>query len=67
MIENRGHIEALSRLVQNPDLQKGFRVLRDRDELDSTFEAIIVRFSIEFSQNVVKAAQWRLDNANNLL
>lgn len=67
MIDNRGHIAALSRLVQGPDLQIGFQVLRDRGDLDSTFEAVIVRFSGEFSNNVVEAAQWRLDNAEQLL
>ncbi len=67
MIGNRGHIGALSMLVQSPDLQRGFKVLRDRGDLDSTFEAVIVRFSDEFANNVVEAAQWRLDNAEQLL
>jgi hypothetical protein len=67
MINNRGYIPALSRLVQSPDLQIGFQVLRDRGDLDSTFEAVIIRFSDEFANNIVEAAQWRLDNAAQLL
>lgn len=67
MINDRGYIPALSRLVQSPDLQTGFRVLRDRGDLENTFEAVIVRFSNEFSVQVTEAAQWRLDNADELL
>jgi hypothetical protein len=67
MIDNHGPIQALSRLVQSPDLQKGFRVLRDRGELQHTFEAVIVRFPQLFARGVVEAAQWRLDNASKLL
>lgn len=67
MIENHGYIEALSRLVQSPNLQTGFRVLRDRGELENTFEAVIVRFASEFTNEVNDAAQWRLDNADELL
>jgi len=67
MIEQHGHIEALSKLVLSPDLQKGFKILRDRGELDSTFEAVIIRFSNEFSKDAIDAAQWRLSNANELL
>lgn len=66
MIERHGAVEALSRLVESPDLQQGFRVLRDRGELDNTFEAIIVRFPKLFPDKVVEAAQWRLDNADQL-
>ncbi len=66
MIERYGAIEALSKLVESADLQKGFRILRDRDQLDSTFEALIVRHADLFRKNVVDAAQWRLQNANSL-
>ncbi|WP_105104034.1 hypothetical protein [Microbulbifer pacificus] len=67
MLNDNGYIPALSRLVQSPDLQTGFRVLRDRGDLRNTFEAVIVQFSTEFSAEVVEAAQWRLDNADELL
>lgn len=66
MIDARGYVAALSRLVQSPNLQVGFRALRDRGELENTFEALVVRFSGEFSGEVVEAAQWRLDNAHDL-
>ena len=67
MIERHGAIEALSQLVVSADLQSGFKVLRDRDQLDSTFEALIVRHEDLFRKNVVEAAQWRLKNASHLL
>lgn len=67
MIDNYGAVDALSKLVQSPDLQSGFKVLRDRDELDKTFEAVIRRHPNLFQKQVVEAAQWRLDNAHELL
>ena len=45
MIEQYGAIDALSKLAVSADLQSGFRVLRDRNLLDMTFEAVIVRHS----------------------
>lgn len=66
MIERYGEIEALSRLVVSPDLQKGFKVLRDKGQLDITFEAVVVRFQHLFKPDVVQAAQWRLDHPYDL-
>ena len=67
MIDRYGHVEALSRLVVSADLQKGFRVLRDADLLDMTFEALVVRHSSLFRPPVVEAADWRLKNPHSLL
>ena len=67
MIEDYGEIEALSRLMISADLQQGFKGLRDADKLDSTFEAIVVRFPDLFAADVVEAAKWRLENSHNLL
>ena len=49
MIHRYGHVGALSRLVVSADLQKGFRVLRDADLLDMTFEALVVHHSSFFT------------------
>lgn len=67
MIENYGEVEALSRLIVSADLQQGFKVLRDSGQLDLTFEAVVVRFPGFFQDEVVQAAQWRLDNPHRLL
>ena len=67
MIDAHGEVEALSRLMVSPDLQQGFKVLRDRDQLDRTFEAVVVRFPPLFTDSVVQAAQWRLNNPRSLL
>jgi hypothetical protein len=67
MIETHGEVEALSRLVVSADLQQGFKVLRDSGQLDQTFEAVVVRFRHFFQDEVVQAAQWRLDNPHSLL
>ena len=67
MIDRYGAVGALSRLVISADLQSGFKVLRDQDNLDDTFEAIVVRHSGLFPNESVEAAQWRLDNPHDLL
>jgi hypothetical protein len=67
MIEAQGEVEALARLMVTPDLQQGFKVLRDRNRLDLTFEAVVVRFRHLLPAHVAEAAQWRLDHARDLL
>jgi len=67
MIDRYGEVEALSRLMVSADLQQGFKVLRDRNQLNNTFEALVVRFKHLFKPDVVQAAQWRLDHASELL
>lgn len=67
LIENLGEVEALSRLVVSPDLQKGFKALRDRDQLSNTFEAVVLEFKALFKPEIVEAAKWRLDNPHDLL
>ena len=66
MIEREGAINALSKLAVSADLQKGFRVLRDRGQLDHSFEALIAKYPGLFSNDVVAAAQWRIKNAKKL-
>ena len=67
MIQQYGHVEALSKLVCSADLQQGFKVLRDSDALDMTFEALIVRYRDLFRDSVVEAAEWRLKHPDSLL
>ncbi len=67
MIGRWGEIEALSRLMVSADLQQGFKVLRDRDQLDKTFEALVIRFQHLFEPDAVQAAQWRLAHPYELL
>ncbi len=67
MIAKYGVIEALSRLMVSPDLQQGFKVLRDSNQLDKTFESIVVKFEHLFGSDVVEAAQWRLAHPYDLL
>ena len=67
MIEQHGEIEALSRLMLSPDIQQGFKVLRDRHQLDKTFEAVVLRFQHLFHTDAIQAAEWRLSHPNDLL
>jgi hypothetical protein len=41
MLDRYGYVGALSRIVQSPDLQSGFKALRDRGQLDISFEAAV--------------------------
>ncbi len=66
MIDKYGYVGALSRLVVSADLQKGFKVLRDGNRLDETFEAVIRRHQALFTPEVLQAAQWRLDHPHHL-
>lgn len=66
MVARHGEIEALSRLMMSAELQKGFQVLRDANELDKTFESIVVKYKELFNPDVVEAAIWRLKNPYNL-
>ena len=66
MIEQHGEIEALSRLMVSADLQQGFKVLRDSNQLDKSFEALVIRFRHLFRPDVVQAAEWRLANPRQL-
>lgn len=67
MLERYGYVGALSRIVQSADMQNGFRALRDRELLGITFEAVVIQFQIEFDRHSIASAQWRLDNADQLL
>ena len=66
MIERRGAVDALALLVISGELQQGFRVLRDGNQLAQTFEALVVRFGTLFDAATVQAAQFRLDHADEL-
>ena len=67
MIECEGCITALSKLVVSPEIQEGFKVLCDCGKLDRSFEALVVKYSHLFSEGVVEAAKWRMDNYGKLL
>ena len=60
MIAKYGVIAAISRLVNSSDLQKGFTALRDTNQLDFSFEALVVKYCDFFDTNTVTAAKWRL-------
>ena len=67
MIVEYGIIEALSRLMVSPDLQQGFKVLWDTNQLDKSFESTVVKFKQLFESDVVESAQWRLAHPYDLL
>jgi hypothetical protein len=64
LILNYGNIGALEALMDNVKLQKGFRTLRDKNMLDKTFEAVMVKYKneIDFDKTAVEIAEFRLKN-----
>ncbi|GHV63073.1 hypothetical protein AGMMS49587_11900 [Spirochaetia bacterium] len=66
ILDNSDKIKALSNLVKTADVQKGFKALRDAGKLKNTFEALIIKHNNLFRKDIVDAAQWRIDNANNI-
>jgi hypothetical protein len=60
---NPDKVNSLSNLMKSGDIQKGFKVLRKNNQLDKTFESLVVKYKQLFKHDVLVAAQWRLDNA----
>ncbi|MGY2197912.1 hypothetical protein [Pseudomonas gingeri] len=59
-------VEASIQLVQSPDFQDGFRRLLGENREHLTVESIMLRpeFAPLFSEQLLKAARWRLQTAN---
>ncbi len=66
MIARRGVIQALSSLVQNANIQRGFRILRDHNMLNRTFEQLIVDNPEFFDTATIECAQFRLEHHGDL-
>jgi len=66
LIKEYGNIGALEILMDNVDLQRGFKTLRDRNMLDKTFEATMVKYrnKVDFDKNAIEIAEFRLKNPN---
>lgn len=58
-------IPAISKLVQNGDIQSGFRRLEKLGLLDATIEAAVLKFPTEFPEQVIACAEFRLRVARN--
>jgi hypothetical protein len=64
MILDYGSIGALEALMDNADIQKGFKALRDNNKLAKTFEATMVEFStsVTFEKKALEVAKFRLQH-----
>lgn len=60
MRSRQGTVCAISRLVENGDIQSGFRRLQKLGLLDHTIEAAVLRFPKEFSDRTRECAEFRL-------
>lgn len=61
MRHDLGTLPAISKLAVSPDLQSGFRKLRELGLLTWSIEAAVLKFPSEFSADVRAAAEWRLN------
>ena len=65
MRARHGTLSAISRLVENGDVQSGFRRLEKLGLLDHTIEAAVTKFPREFSPATLECAEFRLRMAKN--
>jgi len=63
ILNNPDKVGSLSNLMKSGEVQKGFKTLRDNGQLDKTFESLVIKYKRLFRDDIVTAAQWRLDNA----
>jgi hypothetical protein len=63
ILHNSDKVNSLSNLMKSGDIQKGFKVLRNNNQLAKTFESLVIKYKQLFKQDIIIAAQWRLDNA----
>lgn len=66
MISRYGIVGAAERAVNRRIEAMGYKVLVDMGLQDLTFEAVIVRFPEEFSQQIVKLARSRLEELKKI-
>ncbi len=66
MIENYGAIKTVKRLLVSGTIQKGFEALYENGHKEQTFEALVLKYKSLFSAEEIKAAEFRLDNYENL-
>lgn len=55
-----GTVAAITKLVESPDIQSGFKRLKALGLLDHTIEAAVLRFPKEFSPPTRECAEFRL-------
>lgn len=55
-----GTLQAISRIVENGDVQSGFKRLKSLGLLDWTIEAAVLKFPEEFSAATKECAEFRL-------
>ena len=63
ILNNPDKIGSLSNLMRSGEAQKGFKILRDNGKLGKTFESLIIKYKQLFRDDIITAAQWRLDKA----
>jgi hypothetical protein len=55
-----GTVAAITKLVESPDVQSGFKRLKALGLLDHTIEAAVLRFPNEFPARTRECAEFRL-------
>ncbi|HEX8654226.1 MAG TPA: hypothetical protein VF693_03270 [Allosphingosinicella sp.] len=63
MLDQLGPVGALSKLMAHSKIQKGLRTLAKAGRLELSFEAAVLAHRAPFPQQIIEAAEWRLDRA----
>jgi hypothetical protein len=63
MLDQLGPVQALSKLMADSKIQKGLRTLAKAQKLEISFEAAVLKHRAFFPQQIVEAAEWRLNEA----
>ena len=66
LINRKGVLKALEDLMTSADYQQGFRVLHEHNQLDKSFESLVLKYKEDFSYAAVECAKFRLDNPEAL-
>lgn len=63
MLDQLGPVAALSKLMTDSKIQKGLRTLAKAGKLELSFEAAVLQHRTLFPQQIVDAAEWRMERA----
>ena len=63
ILDQLGPVGALSKLMADSKIQKGLRTLAKAGRLELSFEAAVLEHRALFPQQIVDAAEWRMERA----
>ena len=63
IIDTQDPINALVNLVVTPELENGFKILREQQVLrEASFEKLVIKYAVLFPEEAIAIAKMRLDD-----